>query len=227
MDDEVTGKLDGYFAKYKPLSFKKGATIINLADEPSGVFYLKEGYVKMSTILDNGNELTLNIYKPGAFFPMFWALGGVPNNYAFVAMTAVVLHRASRTEITDFLKENSEVTFDLSRRILSGMDGLITNFRHLLVGSADTRVASALVIAAKRFGKPNAEGYTEISLNLTHQDIANLAGISRETASIAIGKLVKEKILGQVKRKFVVYDLDALFDETAFDGESLTSQTII
>lgn len=227
MDDKVIGKVDSYFAKYKLLTFKKGAMIINLADEPSGVFYLKEGYVKMNTILANGNELTLNIYKPGSFFPMFWALGGVSNNYAFTAMTEVHLHKVSRVEITDFLKENSEVAFDLIRRILAGMDGLVTNFRHLLVGSADTRVASALVLAAKRFGESNSTGAITIKLNLTHQDIANLAGISRETASIAIGKLVKEKIVSQVKRRFVISDMDALYDETSFDGESLTNPTVI
>ena len=50
MDKEIGGKLDQFFAKYKLVSFKKKSTIIFLADEPDGVYYLKEGFVKMNTI---------------------------------------------------------------------------------------------------------------------------------------------------------------------------------
>ena len=227
MDKEIIGKLDQFFAKYKSTTFKKKSAIIILADEPDGVYFLREGYVKMNTILANGNELILNIYKPGSFFPMFWALGEVPNNYGFEAITNVKLYKAPRKEVVNYLKENPEVSFDLTKRILAGVDGLLTNYNHLLVGNSNSRVASALLIASKRFGVPTQDEKTLINLKLTHQDIANLAGISRETASIAIEGLLKRKIIEQRKRSFVVMDVGKLTNETAIDGDSFNSPTVL
>lgn len=227
MDVKIIGKLDKFFSQFKLIPYKKGSTLIGFADDPIAVFYLQEGFVKMTTVLANGNELTINIYKPGSFFPMFWALGEVPNKYAFEAMTNVTVYKSPRSELMGFLKENSEVALDLSKRILSGVDGLLTNLNHLMVGSSSSRVASALLIASKRFGELTQDGKTLITLKLTHQDIANLAGITRETASIVIGKLSKKNIVKQIERKFVVYDMDRLYEETSIDGELLDNPVAI
>lgn len=227
MDNKMVESLDEYFAKFKLTSYKKGVTLIFLAEEPTSVFYLKEGFVKMNTVLANGQELTLNIYKPGSLFPMFWALGEVPNNYAFETITDASLYKISRNEVRNLLKENPGVALDLIKRILSGVDGLLTNYNHLLVGNSNTRVASAFLIAAKRFSQKTKDGKTLISLKLTHQDIANLAGISRETASIAIEKLSKDKIIKQVKRMFVILDMDKLHQKTTIENETLDSPSVL
>jgi len=225
--NEKENEIEQFFANYKLLGYKAKEIIIQMADEPSGVYFIKEGFIKMNTILANGNELTLNIFKPGSFFPMFWALGEVPNNYIFEAMTEVELYKAPRKEVIEFLNKNSKVALGLIKRILSGVDGLLTNYNHMLVGSAGTRVASALLVAAKRFGEVDTSGKTLIKLKLTHQDIANLAGISREKATIVIGELVKDKIVEQIDRKFVISDMDKLYEKTTFDGELLTSSTVL
>lgn len=227
MDIEITEKLNKHFSKSKLTYYKKGETLIGLTDEPKGVFYLKEGFVKMSTILGNGNELILNIYKPGSLFPLFWALGEVPNNYSFETMTNASLYKVSRSDTINFLKENSEVMFDVIKRILSGVDGLLTNYNHLLTGNSDSRVASAFLLIAKRFGEKTDDGKTIVKVQFTHQDIANLAGISRETASIAIGKLTKDKIMKQVKRRFVILDMDRLLEETAIENETPNDPAVI
>lgn len=227
MDKEVTKRLELFFTKYKLTSYKKRSSIITLANEPDGVYYLKEGFVKMNTILINGNELILNIYKPGSFFPMFWALGKIPNNYGFEAITNVKLHRAPRKDVIEFLENNPDVTFDLIKRILSGVDGLLTNYHHFLVGDSSTRVASALLVASKRFGDQSKDGKILINLKLTHQDIANLAGISRETTSIAVEGLLRNKIIEQRKRNFVILDIDKLSAETDIDSKAINNPTIL
>ncbi|OGM08526.1 hypothetical protein A2Z67_02230 [Candidatus Woesebacteria bacterium RBG_13_36_22] len=217
MNKTIGNVLDKYFSKYKLITVGKNSTIIFSSDEPTGVYYLRKGYIKMNTVTPDGNELTLNIYKPGTFFPMFWAIGDVPNQYSFQAMTQVTLNKATKSEFIEFLRTNPAVLFDLTKRILRGTDGLITNIRHFLVGNSNHRVASALLMAAKRFGKKTDKGKTIIYLNLTHQDIADLAGMTRETTSLAIGRLSKLKILKQVRRKFVIEDINTLSKEASFE----------
>lgn len=227
MESTIVEKLERHFKKYKAGNYKKGAILIAIGNEPDAVFFLKEGYVKMSTVLANGNDLTMNIYKPGSLFPMFWALGDVPNNYSFEAMTNSKIYKAPKNEVIRYLKENPDVSFDLIKRILAGVEGLLTNYHHLLIGSADSRVSSVLFIAAKRFGQ-KIRGGTLIDLKLTHQDIANLAGISRETASVAIGKLTKGNIIKQTGRKFVILDMDNLIYKTdIYQEDSKNDPTIV
>jgi CRP/FNR family transcriptional regulator len=220
MNKQIGSVLNKYFSKYKLITIDKNSTIIFSSDDPTGVYYLRKGYIKMNTITPDGNELTLNIYKPGTFFPMFWAIGDVPNQYSFQAMTQVSLNKAPKNEFIEFLQSNPVVLFDLTQRILRGTDGLITNIRHFLVGNSNHRVASTILMAAKRFGKKTNNGKVIISLSLTHQDIADLAGMTRETTSLAIERLSKLKILKQVRRKFVIEDMEKLSEEASFEDES-------
>jgi len=222
MDIETLKKLGDFFDKFPISNYKKGETIIRSDDEPAGVYYLKEGFVKMNSIFENGSELTLNIFKPKSFFPMTWAIGDIKNTYYFLAMANSTVHKAPKNKVVEFLKENPDILFDLTKRILIGLDGLLTNVSHLLFGSAQNRVASAILISAKRFGDKKVDGKITINLNLTHQDIANLAGLTRETTSIAIGQLEKAGILSQIKHQFVVNDIEKL-EEEIFISENIES----
>jgi CRP/FNR family transcriptional regulator len=63
---------------------------------------------------------------------------------------------------------------------------------------------------ASRFGKKNQNGQLVISLPQTHEDIANLSGVSRETVSTVIKELVERKILSVKNKIYTVEDLDKL-----------------
>lgn len=217
MDEVLENQLKKFFVKSPPMKYKKRETIIRSDDDPTGVFYLEAGYIKMNSISESGTELTLNIFKPGSFFPMVWAIGNIKNTYFYQAITDVVVYRAMKKEVVEFIQKNPEILFDLTQRILIGLDGLLANVQHLLFGSAYNRVASAILLCAKRFGIPQANGKINVSLPLTHQDIANLAGLARETTSISIEQLEKKGILAQDKRLFVINDLKKL------QAESFTS----
>src|SRR4030042_2979482 len=206
---KINTEINEFFSRYKLLEYKAKEIVIHMSDEPSGVYYVKDGFVKMNTILLNGSELTLNIFRPGSFFPMAWALTDSPNNYLYQTMTKVSLYKAPKKEILDFLKSNSDVLFDLTKRVFSGLDGLMTNITYLVFGSAQNRVVSALLLCSRRFGK-REKGMVVINIHLTHQDIANIAGLTRETTSIEIGKLKKENIISQSGGEIVIEDIERL-----------------
>lgn len=216
MDKIIVEKLNKYFSSNKLISYKKGDTIIYATDEPTGVYFIKKGYIKMSTMSVDGNEVILNIHKPGSFFPTFWAIGNKENSYSFEAMNNVTLYKTSKEDFLTFLEKNNDVLLDFIRRVLSGFDDLLINMTHLLVGNSYERVASALVVVSKRFGVKTQKGSILIELNLTHQDIANMAGITRETASVAISKLAKDKVIKRIQRKIEILDYKKLIKFTSF-----------
>ncbi len=210
MDKGFNTKLNKYFSKHKKILLKRGNTIIRAGEEPSGAFFLKKGYVKMSYIFESGVEIIFNIFKPGSLFPIIWAVGGVDNSYDYQAMTDIEVFKSTKSEVIKLLDKNPDILFSLTKRILIGFDGLLVNIRHILFGNSLVRVSSAIYIMVKRFGGRMAEGKYLIKIKLTHQDIASLSGITRETASIAIKKLERSGILTKKKGYLLVNDIKKL-----------------
>lgn len=206
-------KLNDFFSQFKLLHYKKDEIILRPDDTPSGVFYLCKGYVRLYSVSQAGEELTLIIFKPEDFFPMVWAISNTENIYYFEAITQVELWRAPREQFLDFIKINPDVFFDLTSRILIRLGGLLERMEYLVFGSAYQKVASILVICAQRFGLKVGKGI-KIPVPLTHKDIANLVGITRETASLEIKKLERKGFIHSRGRLFIIKDVRRLQKES-------------
>lgn len=209
-------KLDEFFSYFKKLTFKKGETILRVGDNPRGVYFLKKGYVRLYSISEDAQELTLIIFKPEDFFPLIWAFtGNTPNQYYLEAMGHVEIQMAPRDEFVKFIKDHGDVLFDLTSRILIRLGGLIERMNYMVFGNAYNKVASIISICGERFGFPEKNGVI-IDVALTHKDIADLLGMARETVSIEIKKLEKMGIIGYRGRHIVVKDVERLKEESLF-----------
>jgi CRP/FNR family transcriptional regulator, cyclic AMP receptor protein len=209
-------KLDeNFFAQFKASQkFKKNQLIFGPGAEPSGVFYVKSGFIRLYLISQDGKEITFNIMKPGSYFSMIWALNNVPNIYFYESLTDVELLKAPKTEVLKFVESNPGVLYDLTKRTLSGLDGMTRLMEALLTGSAYQQISSILLVLVRRFGKKkNAHEYI-IDIPLTHRVIGTLAGLSRESTSIELGKLTKSKIISQTNHLIVVKNLKKLEEES-------------
>lgn len=220
IDEKMNAKIEGYFSKFTFVRYKKREVIIRPEDKPRGIFFLKNGFVKMNSIFEDGRELTLNIFKPGSYFPMMLALGGINNSYYFEAMTNLEVYRAPKENILEWVKKEPEVLFELTQRIMVGMDGLLTSMEYLLSGTAYSRVVSAILLLSRRFGEKDHNGKVVIKLPLTHQDIANLSGITRETASLEMEKLKKAGLISYTRSELTILKKSELEEETFIYKES-------
>ncbi|MBI4080631.1 MAG: Crp/Fnr family transcriptional regulator [Candidatus Levybacteria bacterium] len=213
MDEILLSKIDKFFTQLKRQSYKKGEILIRADDNPPGVFYLKEGYVKEYAISKKGDELVINIFKPIAFFPMSWAINDTPNEYFFEAMTDLEVWRAPREETITFIKSNPDVLYNLMSRVYKGTDGILTRMTYLMSGNAYARLITELIIHAKRFGK----GQNMVALDISEKDLAAQSGMTRETVSREI-KILKDKGLVDInKSRLVIKELQKLEGELA-DG---------
>ena len=165
MDQTVQIKVDGFFRKYKKHSYKKGEMLIRADDEPQGTMYLTRGRVKAYSISRKGEEVIVNIFKEGSFFPMSWAVTDSPNTYFYEALTEVELWRAPKNDVVVFLRTEPDVLFDLLRRVFIGVDGILQRMSYLMGEDAYTRLIAELVITAKRFGEKTEEGAVELKIS--------------------------------------------------------------
>lgn len=212
MDINVKNKLEKFFTKNKSIKYRKREILIRADDPPPGIFYLKEGIVREYVISKNGDDLTLNIYKPYAIFPMAYAINNsIPTHY-FEAMTEVLAFRAAKEDVLKFVKKEPVVLLDLLSRIYIGLEGLFLRMEHLMMSDAQARLLTELIIYTRRFGKQTYNGIV-VDLKLTQKDLAAQTGIARETVGRVLKTLKDKDIISFRNKILVIKNLQKLEEE--------------
>ena len=96
MNEQVLRKVETFFSTYKEQLYRKGEILVRADENPTGVFYLKEGVVKEYALSQKGDELIVNTFKKCSFFPMSWALNQTSNTYFFEAATPIQIQLFSK-----------------------------------------------------------------------------------------------------------------------------------
>lgn len=218
MEPTVADKLQLFFKPYKQVNFSQGALLISSHEKPKRIFFLEKGIVRQYAVSKDGNEMTLNLYKPGAFFPMAYAFNSTANRYNFEATGEATVRIAPVEAVITFLKTEPDVLLDLTKRVFLGLDGLLSHVEQLMSGNAQARLIMALIVLAKRFGVAR-EGSVTLPQKLTHQDVASLVGLSRETVSRELMHLKQRKLLDYANNTITIFDVKKLEQHLA--GENV------
>lgn len=210
VDQAVIKNIADFFAQYPTTNYKKGEILLRPGDEITHIINIESGFVKSYSINDEGYNLVINIYKPYNFLPITETLAERTNPYFFETMTDVTVQKAPTPDVHNFIKNDPEVLYDLTRRISSGLEAFMIRTQYLIRSNSTQKVASALVLLARRFGEQQTDNVIRILLPQTHADVADMSGCSRETASIELKKFQDEGVL-QIKNKIItILDFEEL-----------------
>lgn len=208
MSATIPEKVAQFFTAFPLREFDKRQVLIRPEEPLPGVFYMVEGRVSQYDITPVGNEVVVNVFKPGAFFPMSTALNDMPNSYFFEASTKVKAHVVPPEAAIQFLQDNPDVTLDLLRRVYKGVDGVLRRMAHLMGGDAKSRLLFELLNTAHRFGEPQPDG--AILLNLKESELARHSGLARETISRNIKDLKAAGLLEISHEGIILKDIKKL-----------------
>jgi CRP/FNR family cyclic AMP-dependent transcriptional regulator len=203
-------RIQDFFTTFPAHQYEKGDTIIHPNQPINYVYYLSEGVIIEYDIAPNGNEVVVNTFKAGSFFPMSSAINKTPNSYYFEAFEPVTVYKAPAKQAVTFITENPDIMYDLLSRVYKGADGILRRMAHLMGGSAYSRLLFEIINSARRFGQVKKDG--TIPLSLRENDLAKLTGLSRETVNRNLGSLKKDGIIKISSNGIVVCDLERLED---------------
>lgn len=214
--DLSKNKLYDFFSQFKTLEYSKGQTILRVGDMAQGVYFLKSGYAKLNSVSQDGKELTMVIYSAGDFFPVVWTFFGTrPSIYSYEAITDTKILRAPREKFIEFINTDKEISLEVTKGIIMRFQTALRRMRYLTFGNASSKLASILLICGKDFGiEKNNE--VEIQLPLTHKDIANLVGVTRETVSLELKKFDRKGIIIYNKKIIIIKDKKSLEERAIF-----------
>lgn len=189
-------------------TFKKGEIIIFQGEAPRTAYVVKSGTVKAYNLSVNGDEKPVAFYPIDHVFPSTWVYGKASSAvYYYEAFTPEVeVYLIDRDEFVNFIKKRPELLYQELERLLSYELGGSLRLNALQHSRASDKLVYTLHYLAMTHGKPLQDKIVEITLDLTHQDFANLTGLTRETAATELNKLKKQRVIDYGKN--LPYQLD-------------------
>lgn len=214
MSDAAVRKLDTFVASHPTRSFKKGEIIIFQGEAPRSAFVVKSGIVKAYNLSVNGDEKPVAFYSTYNSFPGSWIYGKVPSAiYYYEAFTPdVVLYIVGRDEYVNFIRSDTDLLYSELQNYVTSQLGKSMRLNALQHSRASDKLVYTLHYLALSHGKTISPQLVEITLDLTHQDFANLTGLTRETAATELNKLKHQGVISYSKNMPYRLDLNKLMN---------------
>jgi CRP-like cAMP-binding protein len=182
--------------------FPQGATIFREGDGTDSLYILKSGVVKLVCVSPKGGEAILQMLKPGQ---VFGELLLSREKRAFTALAA------EESVVTLISRENfKELLLRVPIVALNFIQVLSLRLAEVEKGMAESshtwsyhRLAKVLLQLSQQYGEEVSTG-TLIRLRLTHEDLANLIGTTRETVTTQLNRFLRMGLLSRRARQLIV-----------------------
>jgi len=192
---------DTFLQSYPVRSFRKAEIIVFQGEEPRSAYVVKSGVVKAYNLSVNGDEKPVGFYTEREIFPTAWAFHQAPSAlYYYEAFGDVEVFVVPRDDYVAFLKKNPAALFHELERHVGDQLGKTMRLNALQHSRASDKLIYTLHYLTLSHGRVIEPQVVEITLDLTHQDFANLTGLTRETTATELNKLKSAGIINYGKR---------------------------
>lgn len=189
--------------------FPEGAVIFVEGQTSRGIFMLCQGRAKLSTTSRDGKTLILRIARAGEVLGLDAVVRSKPYEVTAETTQPCQLNFVNREDFLRFLKEHSDACLHAARHISRECQEAYDVVRSIgLSHSVSGRVAKFLLASATDGQVTN--GVICVKLALTHEDIAQLTGTSRETITRILSEFRKKDIVELKGSTLIIHNKPAL-----------------
>ena len=198
------GYLEAYAPKAVIRQYQKGRTIFFQGEVPRSVLIVKKGLIKVYGITSGGDQRTVTLLGIGDVLPMSWVTDSAPVClYYYEALTDCTVLAVSKEDYHAEMASNEKLRNQVLQNYISHYVGATMHIYALEQSHAQDKLSYLLQYLVARFGIQEADGRYKINLRLSHQDIAEMVGITRETTAVELHKLKSKGFISY--QKFTYY----------------------
>jgi len=188
--------------------FRPRQVIFSEGNPATGLYLLCHGAVKLYHADRFGREHILEVAAPGALLGEL-ALDDTPHlSVSAEALTEAQLCFLGRDRLAAFLGKYPMTALQIIAALSAELAGARRKVRDLALKGAESRLAGLLVQLARAAG--NAASGQRVELAYTRRELAEMIGVSTETAIRLLGKLKQKRVITVERRDIVITDLDRL-----------------
>ncbi|MBE3578923.1 MAG: Crp/Fnr family transcriptional regulator [Caldanaerobacter subterraneus] len=206
LEDEKLEKLHN-IATLKPV--KKGCIIFTEGQKGEAIYFVKIGKIKISKISSVGKEYTIKIMEEGDVFgesTLF--IGGEYPATAEAIEDSEILELKNK-DIEDLILKDTQIALSIIKILAKRLKYIAVVIENLALRDSVGRTASILLTFARERGMSTKEGIL-VEIDLKRQELANLAGTSRENITRILSQMDRDGIIKLGKDKILIKDLEEL-----------------
>jgi CRP-like cAMP-binding protein len=180
-----------------------------LVEEEIGktLFIISKGRVKVTRTSDDGREVILSILESGDFFGEISLLDGKTRSANVTAIENSELLLLRRGDFLQILEDYPQIAIALLKKLAARLRKSDSQIKSLSLQDALGRVASTIILLAEEIGKHKQNSVIIPKVPL-QQDLANMAGTSRETISRVFHSLESDRLIRRQGRKLYIDDYE-------------------
>ncbi len=175
-------------------TYPAGALLFAEGQSARGVLILCSGRVKLSTASREGKILILKVASPGDVLGLSAVLSDVPYEATAETVTPCRLNFLTRDHLAGFLSRYGEAGLRAARSVSKEYQDACLEIQEILLApSSAGKLAKLLLSWADNGGSNESQG--RVRSMLTHEEMAQMIGASRETVT---------RVMTQLKRKQII-----------------------
>ncbi len=184
--------------------------VIFMEEETGKYMYIVlAGKVKITKSSQGGKETILSIHQPGDFFGEMALIDGKTSPATVSAMEDCRIATISGHDFHTLLMKNDKIVRQMILVLCSRLRQVWAHVQSLSYNTADARIKAVILQLSQKHGVADSRGII-INLKITHQELAEMVGTSRETVTRTLARLQKKGVLLMDRRRIVVLEPRAL-----------------
>ena len=207
-EDELGHIADKMVAKH----FENGNYIFLEDSEGEQCFFVLEGSVKVTRLSKDGREVILAMLNEGDFFGEMSLLDGESRSANVIALEKTKVLTLDRNDFIAVVNDYPQIAVQLLKELARRLRKSDRQIASLSLSDAEKRIALCIIRFADEQGVIQ-NGKVSIPKTPIQQDIANMAGTSRETVPRALGLLEKENLIERNGKELIILDYKKFIKE--------------
>ena len=194
-------------SKMVPRVYEKGQMILLEESMGETFFIITQGAVKVTRLSADGREVILAILGESDFFGEMSLLDGEGRSANIVANEDAKVLTLSRNDFLDCLESYPKIAIALLEELATRLRKSDQQIESLSLSDSEHRIGITLIRLAEELGTIK-QGHVTVKNLPYQQDIANMAGTSRETVSRTLKLLEEKKLVRRTNRNLTIYNFD-------------------
>jgi CRP/FNR family transcriptional regulator/CRP/FNR family cyclic AMP-dependent transcriptional regulator len=184
-------------------SFPKDSMIILAEEEGDALFIIQTGQVKVTLLSEDGREVILSLLGPGSVFGELSLLDGKPRSANVVATEDTQLIMLRRSDFLQLVYRVPQIAIALLAELASRLRKTDRKIEGLALLDVTSRISETLLQLANEHGTETPAGVV-LRNRPTHQQLANMAGTTRETVSRVLKRLEQQGYISSKGRTIAI-----------------------
>ncbi len=195
-------EMDQVIKKMVVRQFRKNETILYEEDTNEFMYVMLLGKVKVIRTTEDGKEIIFAMHPEGDFFGEMSLIDGKTTPASVISTEDSLIAIISKKDFFLIIFSQSRVTQNLLEILCSRLRKSWDTIQLLNFNNASQRTKMLFLMLSDEYGEKTAEGIV-LNIKLTHQDISDMTGLTRETVTRVLDKLQKNNEITILKDKYI------------------------